>query len=463
MSPSSEPRPEAQGPSRALAWILGLATVFKLALLPLVADMRQRGDELQYARGAESIALTGVPDYGVEAWDVAHWGPVYPYLLGGLRAVLDAEAWVLAVRVTQVLLSTLTAYCVYRLALATLGRRVALVSAAAVSFFPTAIAYTHFVLCETLFTALFLALAALLVVRGPELDAKRALLAGLVGGVAALTRSAFVYQAFLIALGVFWSVRGDRARRLRVAGAFLGGVLLALAPWTLTNALRFGGFLLVDTNGGNVLHKNWNTVLPENHDYGFNERYKQEVAAKRERGEEYRGRRQREDFIARNDAEVRDALHFVLGHPRLFAHHTLVRGAELVNPTSYLVRALRFGDYRRVPAWLEEALVALVLVTTMALLALGTLGCLVPRADPRRRLCLVLLASALAPCLLVVAESRYRFPLEPLLIPFAVDAALRARSEAYRTARARWGAALLVLALLAWAWIRYVPSSYGPP
>jgi 4-amino-4-deoxy-L-arabinose transferase-like glycosyltransferase len=368
-----------------------------------------------------------------------------------------------ALRALQVLASTLTAYGVYRLALATFGRRVALVSAGIVSLFPTVVAYTHFVLCETVFTMLLVSLAAVLVVPGPSLTARRALLAGLLGGLAALMRSAFVYQAFWIAAGVFLAVDGARARRVRVAGAFLIGLGLVVAPWTATNAVRYGEFLLIDTNGGNVLHKNWNTVLPENHDYGFNERYKEDVAAKRARGEEYRNRKQPASFIERNDVEVRDALRFVLTHPRLFAFHTAVRAAEVANPTSYLVRALRFGDYKRVPSWLAELGIALTLLATGLLLAWGWIGCVLPRNDPRRALSLAVIASVLAPCLLIVGESRYRFPLEPLLVPFAVEAIMGWKSESYRTGRARLVVALTGLGWLAWAWFRTVPSSYGPP
>jgi len=430
-------------------------------LLPLVAGMTQRGDELPYLRGAYSIAESGVPDYGVTVWDVAHWAPLYPYSLGGLYALVGPSSLLLTTRVLQVLVSTLTAFLVFRIARRAFGERCALWSTALVAFFPTSIAYTQYLLCETVFTALLVGVVAILVPPGAELRPGRALVAGLVGGLCALTRSVFLYQSLFVVAAILLAVRGAWSWRARVAGAFLAGLVLVIAPWSISNTLRFERFLLIDTNGGNVLHKNWNAVRQENHDIGLNERFKLDRARSKEDGLRYRPRIKGGHFIDDYNAEVRAGTRFVLAHPGLFVRHTAVRAAELVNPTSFLVRGLRKRDYGDVPRVLEELLVALTLATTMGILGLGVVGLVVPAIRPRRLYVAALVLATAAACVLVLSQSRYRFPLMPLLVPFAVDAALRLRSGERLGDRWRWIVAGVLLAAMAWAWVVYLPLSYG--
>ncbi|MBA3468510.1 MAG: glycosyl transferase [Herpetosiphonaceae bacterium] len=73
-----------------------------------------------------------------------------------------------------------------------------------------------------------------------------AALAGLVLGALALTRSVALP---LLPLGALWIWRGGAQRRWRHACVLLLAALLTIAPWTLRNALTYGGLILIDTTG----------------------------------------------------------------------------------------------------------------------------------------------------------------------------------------------------------------------
>jgi len=79
----------------------------------------------------------------------------------------------------------------------------------------------------------------------------RWLLAGLLGGVAALGRAELVLLAPLVAAGVLVTRRAGPLRTRAVGAAVMVlGVLVALAPWVAHNAARFERTVLLSTNDG---------------------------------------------------------------------------------------------------------------------------------------------------------------------------------------------------------------------
>lgn len=445
---------------RVLLAVLVVATVVKLALLAPLGDLRLRGDEVQYAHAAKAVATTGSPAYlPWEAWDDGHASPLYPYLLGGVRTLSGGKSFLVWARAVQVLLGSATALLVYLLARRCFDERVAVTSAVGVALFPTLVGYQYFFYTETLFNVLLVATALLLVRSESGPTRAQALWAGVLGGLAALTRSVFVFQAPLVLAWILLGRRTSAApapRRWAAAGAFALGMVLVIAPWSLRNTLHHGKFLLIDSNGGNVLFQNWNAFEPENYDIGvMTERvrarqgYQGEIAA-RERVDEMH-------LVDRNNAEIRAALRFVVAHPARFLRNCWIRAGDFLNPSSFVARAVRLGDLPTLSPWLGELLVGAVLVSTLALLLFGGIGLLDSMVAGRPLLAL-LIGSIALPCVLIISMSRYRLPLVPLLMPFAVHAAFHLRTI-LGTARRRVAAALWLLVLIGVA-VHYVPYSY---
>jgi hypothetical protein len=83
-------------------------------------------------------------------------------------------------------------------------------------------------------------------------------LAGALLTLVNLTKVVLYYLPPIVLLEILWTYRRDRAALGRAAGGFLLGVLGALAPWTLRNAVVLGRFLpLVDVQGYELFVANY--------------------------------------------------------------------------------------------------------------------------------------------------------------------------------------------------------------
>ena len=441
-------------------WIVGLSFALKIVFALLATDMKRAPDELQYLHGARQILATGTPAYPNPIWDEAHASPVYPYLLAACFRLFPGSG-VTAARIFQVVLSSLTVLLLYRISLRAFDRKTAVVAAAVTAFYPPLIGFSHYLYAETVYTFLLVALAAALLAAGDRPGMWRIFCVGLIGGVTALTRSVFLVQIpFLVA----WFVLASRAGRKWSAGrvaVFLAGIFIVIAPWTARNISRYDAFLLIDSNAGNVLYKNLNAIRQENHDIGMGTRWAEEKRAYRG-SIPFRPRVEIDNIAKRNSAEVRAAILFTLRHPVLYAKHCAIRAAELLNPTSFPIKAIRRAYYAGLPPPLGELLAWISLLSVMAVLAASAAGIWGGLANPDRSLPFLLVIGNIALAVLVVSMSRYRLPMMPLLIPFGVNALLQGKALFRKGGgwdRKRLAAAAITLVLLVSIWIVYIPYS----
>ncbi len=450
---------------RALWIILVSSLALKLCLLGVAKDIPAFADERQYVAAALSIAAEGVPTYANPQWDEAHYPPVYPYFVGA-ACKLFAAGFRTAVHVLQAVIGTATVWMLFLAARRLFDERIALISAGIWAFFPTAICYTQLFLGETLYAAFVLGVPLLLLPTEKVLGTRHSFAAGLMAGLATLTRSIFLPQSFLIAGWIVLTHGGirDWRRSSRLASVFLAGLFCVILPWSIRNTLRYDSFLLIDTGAGNVLHLNWNMVDPWNQDIGLVGRHQADRGRAKAAGIERRRRfrpENEDDIVARNKGEIRLASAWLLEHPLLFLRHSVIRAAEFVNPTSLLVFRLRKGHYGEPPAAVSEGLILLVIAGTILLLWAGGVGMTFQAARKEHALYALLFFSALLSGALLMSITRYRFPSMPLLVPFAVHMLCCPRDVPRpREAPVRWGIATLLSVLLLIVFAIYLPNNY---
>ena len=474
----SQPDDLADGPSAAPAataaprarrtWIILLlillgSTGLKLGLVDVVKNQSRIGDQKQYLTGSRAVYRTGITTYSFEQWDEAHSSPAYPYALGYLRHVIPARQyrpWILSI---QAVLSSLTALLTFIIARRCFGPRNALWSAALVAFLPSFIFYSQLFLTETLYTFLFLAVTAILVTAKDSVSRKRAFAAGIVGGLTALTKSQFVVLSPLV---VVWLVlqaakSGQGSFQKKAAAltvcAYVFGLFLVVAPWSVRNTLRYDHFLMIDTNPGNVLYKNWNVLPPENHDVGLFGKW-DENRANYDGELPMRPRSTEENIAARNSAEVKAAIGFVLTHPGLFLSQCWARTQALFNPSSFLIRRIREGKSVELPPFWREALVWLTLLSLGGILMFSVLGMTTVTPTLRGLLPLLLLLGCTVLCVAILSTSRYRFPMLPFLIMFAIEG-VRRLPDLFRKPSPGLLLAIPILITMFLAFYRYVPLS----
>jgi hypothetical protein len=203
------------------------------------------------ARIAEGLGSTWQWPDGAVTY-AAHYPVGYPALLAiPYRFVGPSPA---AGAVVNVLLGTLAAVAVYRLALQATRPAWALGAGLAVALHPALVMYTPALMTEGV-TAALLAIAAWAASSGSTSRSRVGLVAcGLVMGIATLVRP----QSLVLApcFGLLWWTPGASAwSRARGAAVVTGLALLVCAPWTIRNCLHMRKCALVSFNGG------WNLLI----------------------------------------------------------------------------------------------------------------------------------------------------------------------------------------------------------
>ena len=172
--------------------------------------------------------------------------PLYPLALGGTFAVTGVETW--AGRLLSVVFGSLGVLLFFGWARTVLGHRSAFFAALALAAWPAHLWSSGEMLSEPLFMALVCAAFW-------ALSSRRALPAGILLGLAVLTRPSSLLLLGPAALVVLVTPSEERSRRVRLA-ALLIPVLVLLAPWVIRNTVIHGRPLLTTNMGVTFLGGN---------------------------------------------------------------------------------------------------------------------------------------------------------------------------------------------------------------
>lgn len=385
-------------------WFVMAAVLFgvaaRLAVLQLFPHLSMYGDEFYYLLGAQQLAA------GEEVAYFPFRAPLYIFFSAAVLQFIDASRS--AVLVAQALLEGLTILGVAILARRLFDRRAAAVAAWMTALYPDFIAYSHCLFSETLF--LFLLVYGLLGLQSlfarPSIDA--AVVVGILWGLLTLIKPFHIYLLPLILL--WFVVEGgapDRRRRVLLA---LGSLLLVLGvtlPWSIHISQREGDVIFVCTTGRANLKSGTNYFEPPQFDYPLT----------------YVPPRDERKRLGRKEGLVT----FIVSNPVLVARRTVDKMVRLWTPNSFLVRHVyvgKYGDPKRMHAFLRVGVIITAIASTVALLVLGVLGLgVVGRKPARNRFVLGVTALYCVPYLGMVAltpsQSRYRLPLMIFAILFA--------------------------------------------
>jgi 4-amino-4-deoxy-L-arabinose transferase-like glycosyltransferase len=295
------------------------------------------------------------------------------------------------------------------------GRRVGLVALAIAALYPPLIVLGMTLLSDPLFVMFELAaVAAALAARSrPERRLRWALAAGVLAGLAWLTRSNG--YALLPALALLvWTGRPWLARRsLAAPVALVAAAVLVIVPWTIRNAVAMHDFVLVSDNGGYTLAGTYNATAM--HDAHFRAGWRPPQADPTDAAlmQTTTGELDQSQKLGRA------ARHFIAAHPLYVAEAAGCNTLRLA-----FLGWLACGDDRNVTrgyvgeegtsralAWLAIAAFAAVVVLALAG-AFTRARRLAPRA-------LWLVPALLWTAVFVLAANRFRAPLEPFLIMLA--------------------------------------------
>jgi arylsulfatase A-like enzyme/4-amino-4-deoxy-L-arabinose transferase-like glycosyltransferase len=458
---------------RSVLAVVLVALVVRLAALWAGSEARLVLDEQGYANRALALLEGQGVQGSYQSW-VLHDDPAirpvdYPQYPGAwqppgqiafMAAVMALPGGGLGlVKIAQVLLGALSVWLVYALGRAWIGHREGLLAAWICALYPNLVAFTHYLWSETLFS--FLLLAALFCLTRRE-DPPRlgdAALAGLLLGLAALTRATLFYVLLVLPFWLAWAHR--RAWRPALAAGALVALVatLVIVPWSLRNTRLHGGFVWIETNSSYNL---WRGNGPDS----FARRGDPALARYRPPFENVPlapvGSRAAGRLVAeakRNlgkdrptDLEIVDyarssAWEEIRAEPVRFLNRIPTRLFDMWNSTSFLIRHLDLGAYGDPPPALVSVLRLASAGAYLALLALAAVGAWLERRRPETWLILLLVGLWSGVSAVSFGLTRFRLPLMPLLAILAAAAVFQLRERFGARASGATASALLVLAL----------------
>jgi hypothetical protein len=325
-----------------------------------------------------------------------------------------------AIKIVQAFLGTMTVLLVALVANRASGHRAAAWGAWIGALYPPLAWMSSFVLSETLYSLVAFANVLLLC---PILDGTRDILpqsqgrpwrrligAGVVGGLAALTRPAHI---FFLALVGMWLLA---TRRYSWAVLFVLGALITIGPWTMRNYMTYGRPVLIASEGGITFWTGNHPLSPGEGDMAANPAIKLD---------DLRLRAAYPDLSPEELEPIyyREAFGAIRANPAWWAKLEVRKLFYLWVPIgpSYMLHSRLY----RVASWISYG----------TLLPLGALGFLVLARHRTRPYTLwLLLLSAVLACLTFLPQERFRVPvIDPALIVGAA-ALLASRDDAQVTA-----------------------------
>jgi hypothetical protein len=302
---------------------------------------------------------------------------------------------------------------------------VGLAAAAAAAFYPELVWFSVHFWSETVFLVFLWWAWERLLAADAETGTRwaPAAVAGVLWGLATLTRETVLYFIPVAGLGLLWR-RGPGGRRR--AAAFVLASVAAIAPWTWRNWVAVGAFIPVSTAGGQNLFQG-NTLIPRDETYVM-------VQAVQGRVEQYRYA-MRMGLQAIRDRQPWWIFEKIQGEvPRYFEADSLV-----------LIHIKR-GAYGPVPPWAAVATAVVVLTPYLVALACFVLGLAALRPNRAQALLLVFFAYYLLLHVVAHGFARYRLPAMPVIFLFGAAGAVAWRAggrPALLGGRRRWLAAAL--------------------
>jgi 4-amino-4-deoxy-L-arabinose transferase-like glycosyltransferase len=177
--------------------------------------------------------------------------PVYPVYLFVTNHITDSQ--LVGPMLLQVLVGVGVVYVTYRLGLSLFSQPVGLCAAAILAIDPLSILYSSLVLTETLFS-LFLTSSVLMLWRPSGNNWRRGLAAGLLLGLATLTRPISFYLVVPLAVAYLILERNSLRKAALAAACFLVGFGVLTGGWIIRNYETSGLTAISSVEGINLLY-----------------------------------------------------------------------------------------------------------------------------------------------------------------------------------------------------------------
>ncbi len=378
-----------------LLTLAGLAMRVAFVLVEPASSLA--GDEHTWTTwGAEVLAGSQVA-FSPVRFRLIFYPPLYPYFIGTAYALFGSLG---AVKLCQVAVAVLLVPALGLLGAACFGRTTGLVAAGVAAFYPELIWFSAHFWSETLFlVVLWWAFERLVAADSSGRDAP-VLAAGLLWGLAILTRETPLY--FTPVAAAWLAFRPARPRGARRGCLFVLAAVLTVAPWTVRNWVVYHAFVPVSTAGALNL---WQGNAPLT---------RQEVY---DRYADVHGRIQKYHYAQRMGIEA-----IVERQPTWILEKLRSEMPLFWEADSLVLIHIRRGAYGNVGPAAGAVTAVIVLAPYLVTVALFVFGVAWAILDRRAALLLAFLGYYVLIHVATHGFARYRLPAMPILFLFAAAA-----------------------------------------
>lgn len=210
------------------------------------------GDSYEYVALAETMLSDGRFAPNPTAAPETFRTPAYPLFVAGVLALTKDVVYL---PLFQILLSALSAVLIFLIGTRFFNRTVGVISAILFAVDPSGPLVTFVSMSDMLFVFLLL-VGTYMLVMYETVSRWRVFLSGIVIGVFALTRPMGLYIFPLFAVWLLWEGRDNWKQAFKMAGVFVIGVFLIVAPWMARNYVYYGHASISSIGTYNLLFYN---------------------------------------------------------------------------------------------------------------------------------------------------------------------------------------------------------------
>ena len=377
-------------------------------------------DECTYLRLSERM----INGEGMTASNGWIWAPGYPLLVSIHEFITGYGA---GIKTTQSFVSMGIIYLMYRLGSNFFDQRVGRWAAWMYALSPTQIFFAQSLWSECIYGGLLL-LAVFFFDRAREQDEQtflNAMKVGLLVGACVLFRGVATYMIPIFIFALLWR-RWFQPAAFKQVVILMVAVMCMVAPYSLYASNKFGSPMISDRTLGQMMWLGNNDFAPITFDWGNGQLSGREFKRHTEVGRKACAPKKKP--VQRDQCQTQAGVEWIKQNPKEFMQRMPMRVAQLLNPHSFITRHIRWGNWQGIPRFVDELIIIVNVLWSLVVLWFGSAGLVIYGRQARSVLISGILIYHVAAIAILAGLTRYRVPLEPLLMLYAAQLIVHRKS-----------------------------------
>jgi hypothetical protein len=433
-----------------LLWALAACVLLRVLPLILWQDWGCARDECTYLRIARKMA----DGQGMVASAGWLWAPGYPALMAVHQWI---TGWGQTIKGLQIFASLVCTVFVYSLALRVWAHRetrdqfrAARAAAWLYALSPILVFFSISLWSEVIYGTILLGTLIMLARARDALDLtgrswlKQAVFVGVLGGTCILFRGVAQYMLPIFAVAILWRRLKMRRAWIQVAVVFASATL-TVAPYSVYISKKMDTFIVSDKTMGQMMWLGNNDFPPITFDYGNGQLSQRAFKRYAQQGRKRCASRKKP--MARDACETAAGFQWIRDNPEEFVRRMPMRVAQMMTPHSLLTRHLRWGKWRGMPAIIDEGIILWGALSSMFVMVAGAVSLVARGRGGHGVVTGLILLYHVAAIAALAGLSRYRVPLEPLLMIYAGGLLSSPRAVLNGLLENRWRIGLLFVVM----------------